>query len=189
MNEHEQRPVPSLENHEYQYQRLKYPYNDLRLVKVLPDRCCGYVQIEMWVCSTDDNIDTAHMKYHCLSYTWGPEEDLQEVRVNGASFYVRRNLYEFLSQAAQTLSLQPFWIDALSINQSDMLEKSVQVANMGRIYHEADKVVVWLGTDPALLPLARYVQSVPTYPQRDEPGMAMSHTAFWSHPYWTRTCE
>jgi hypothetical protein len=43
---------------------------------------------------------------------------------------VRRNLYEFLSWAAQTCPQQPFWIVALCIDQNLLSEKSVQAAKM-----------------------------------------------------------
>ena len=38
-----------------------------------------------------------------------------------------------------------FWIDAICINQRDVLENGVQVALMRRIYEEAAGTIVWLG--------------------------------------------
>ncbi len=40
-----------------------------------------------------------------------------------------------------------YWIDGVCIDQSNPAERSEQVAFMGEIYREADRVVVWLGTD------------------------------------------
>jgi len=41
------------------------------------------------------------------------------------------------------------WVDAICINQDDLEERSLQVAQMGQIYASAGKVVVWLGpADP-----------------------------------------
>ncbi|KAK5700372.1 hypothetical protein LTR17_022980 [Elasticomyces elasticus] len=40
-----------------------------------------------------------------------------------------------------------FWLDAISIDQANLAEKSVQVAGMGRTYKQAEKTVVWLGQD------------------------------------------
>jgi hypothetical protein len=37
------------------------------------------------------------------------------------------------------------WVDAICINQSDTLEKNIQVAMMGEIYENAATVRVWLG--------------------------------------------
>lgn len=40
------------------------------------------------------------------------------------------------------------WIDALCINQRDLVERSNQVSFMGDIYSAAQNVIVWLGEDP-----------------------------------------
>lgn len=37
------------------------------------------------------------------------------------------------------------WIDAVCIDQTDHREKSRQVAQMGDIYRDAERVLVWLG--------------------------------------------
>jgi hypothetical protein len=39
------------------------------------------------------------------------------------------------------------WIDALCINQDDMMERNHQVARMGDIYRNATRVIVWLGRE------------------------------------------
>jgi hypothetical protein len=44
-----------------------------------------------------------------------------------------------------TEDLRILWVDAICINQQDDDEKSKQVAMMGRIYNEAQKVYAWLG--------------------------------------------
>ncbi len=41
----------------------------------------------------------------------------------------------------------PVWIDAICINQNDVLEKNHQVAMMGEVYSGAAEVLVWLGED------------------------------------------
>ncbi|KAK3626292.1 hypothetical protein LTR56_019869 [Elasticomyces elasticus] len=40
-----------------------------------------------------------------------------------------------------------FWLDAVSIDQANLTEKSVQVADMGRTYKQAETTVVWLGQE------------------------------------------
>jgi hypothetical protein len=42
----------------------------------------------------------------------------------------------------------PFWIDAICINQTDILEKFSQVLQMGHIYWMAIRVMVWFGYPP-----------------------------------------
>jgi hypothetical protein len=39
------------------------------------------------------------------------------------------------------------WIDAVCINQASTEEKSIQVANMGRVFATADRVISWLGPE------------------------------------------
>jgi hypothetical protein len=44
------------------------------------------------------------------------------------------------------------WIDTLCIDQSSDSEKNHQVAQMGRIYSEAERVVAWIGMeDPSAM--------------------------------------
>ena len=48
----------------------------------------------------------------------------------------------------QTLTAsRPMWIDAISINQEDTLERNSQVAIMSDIYSRAESVIVWLGIE------------------------------------------
>ncbi|EXK24046.1 hypothetical protein FOMG_19208 [Fusarium oxysporum f. sp. melonis 26406] len=44
-----------------------------------------------------------------------------------------------------TLTGQPFWIDAICINQDDIQERNSQVAMMSQIYGSAQGVLAWLG--------------------------------------------
>ncbi len=39
------------------------------------------------------------------------------------------------------------WIDAICIDQANIDERSKQVLRMGRIFQQADRVLVWLGDD------------------------------------------
>jgi hypothetical protein len=54
-----------------------------------------------------------------------------------------------LAEALRHLKLlnQPrlIWIDAICINQNDLLESNSEVSTMGSIYHKAREVIVWLG--------------------------------------------
>ena len=37
------------------------------------------------------------------------------------------------------------WADAICINQEDDAEKSLEVAQMGKVYENARRVLIWLG--------------------------------------------
>jgi hypothetical protein len=52
-----------------------------------------------------------------------------------------------IRQHRKTQPIDPLWIDAICINQSDDVEKSEQVVNMKEIYENACQVIVWLGDE------------------------------------------
>jgi hypothetical protein len=83
-----------------------------------------------------------------LSYTWGDPEQMQTISCNGQQLQVTTNLVAALKQLwAQFPANSSFWIDAISINQADLAERSSQVQIMQDIYHYATQVVVYLGED------------------------------------------
>lgn len=57
------------------------------------------------------------------------------------------NAHTAISELRWRGSAGLYWIDGLCIDQSNAAEKSEQVAFMGEIYKEAERVIVWLGTD------------------------------------------
>lgn len=56
-----------------------------------------------------------------------------------------KNLADALSFLRDEGSARTLWIDALCINQTDLVEKGQQVRKMHRIYEHAYQVLVWLG--------------------------------------------
>jgi len=93
---------------------------------------------------------TASPEFDALSYVWGSPEKLDP-----ADLYTSRGnripILSSLGGALRRLRLpdqnRKVWVDALCINQSDPVEKSQQVPMMGKIYHSARSVVVWLGEE------------------------------------------
>nr|CEG04826.1 unnamed protein product [Fusarium clavum] len=101
-------------------------------------------------CTLINYSNASEKGWTCLSYTWGTEPPNEEILINGVSFPVRSNVYNFLRQA-QRQSLTNLWIDSICINQDDIQERNTQVGLMSRIFGEAKLVIVWLGqTAPAL---------------------------------------
>jgi hypothetical protein len=142
---------------EFTYQPLDDPLNDLRLLRVLPDRSDGCIQVQLWNCSAQEVASTDYPGYHCLSDTWGDPAHTHEIRVNDQSLRVRRNLHDSLKRAAKTMPSHVLWIDALCIDQNALHEKNVQVAKMGSTYNGSIGVLAWVGDDESFLPLARYI--------------------------------
>jgi hypothetical protein len=60
-------------------------------------------------------------------------------------FYIRDNLDAALRQFRSETQDVNIWVDALCINQENIMEKATQVSRMHEIYGEAENVCVWLG--------------------------------------------
>lgn len=94
-------------------------------------------------------------EYQALSYTWGEEAEIQHLlnilEDNGISqICIKPNLDDALRQFRQNIEPNKsrlFWIDAICINQADILEKNTQIKKMAMIYNRAESVSVWLGRE------------------------------------------
>jgi hypothetical protein len=123
-------------------------------------------------CSLEDVQLRDEPLYDCLSYTWGDPlyHELsapQDTRIttaelkfpitcDGLVIFVAENLLEALLQLSRNGTLSAtdddqhhkpcrIWIDAVCIDQGNVLERNSQVAMMNRIYRSAQTVIVWLG--------------------------------------------
>lgn len=85
------------------------------------------------------------VKYEALSYTWGTENNLQKIFIQGQPFLVRENLYAALKRLRMTFTTRSLWIDAICIDQNNITEKEFQLPLMTKIYEGASQVCVWLG--------------------------------------------
>lgn len=83
-------------------------------------------------------------KYQAPSYTWGTTNPTAPIICNGQIIEVTRNLHEALLYLRHR-GTQTLWIDAICIDQSNLVERTAQVSIMKQIYEEATNVVVWLG--------------------------------------------
>ena len=95
--------------------------------------------------------------YKALSYVWGTDHASQRISVNGCSFRIRQNLYDYLKLAKQKVNTDWLFVDAICIDQLDYAEKSGQIALMGDIYRNAKEVIAWIGlrTDAGKILLRR----------------------------------
>lgn len=125
----------------FKYVPLHSPEKSIRLLQLSP-RQAGQTTIQGSL--SESSLDD---EYQCLSYVWGSDNPTGRAVFNGASMPIRRNLSAFLAEATRHSSCfsDKIWIDAVSINQDDVEEKSKQVAMMWQIYSNAKHVIVWLG--------------------------------------------
>lgn len=84
---------------------------------------------------------------------------------------VTPNLFAGLTHIRSETSRLLLWIDALCINQEDLLERSRQVSLMRDLYTVAEEVLVWLG------PAAETI---------DASNAAEVYEDMAARPYWTR---
>lgn len=65
--------------------------------------------------------------------------------LNGQTKEIRSNLGEAIRHIRSDKFIVPLWIDAVSINQNDAIERGRQVRRMGEIYDHATLVYSWTG--------------------------------------------
>jgi hypothetical protein len=88
--------------------------------------------------------------YMALSYTWGDPSKIREILVNGRVMRVTENLEACLRVLRDKPYIQKgwkIWIDALCINQADIVERAFQVKRMHDIYRKAWTPLIWLGNE------------------------------------------
>lgn len=76
---------------------------------------------------------------------WGQDDTQESVVLNGQKMTIRRNLAEAIRVIRTNNTIVPIWVDALSINQSDLTERARQVPRMGVIYDFAVAVFAYVG--------------------------------------------
>lgn len=137
-----------------------------------------------------------HCDYEALSYAWGEPVLDRAVQLGGHQFAVTANLLSILRALRYANKSRTIWVDAICIDQHNILERSHQVSRMNDIYSQASNVIVWLGeprSDAALafgfleefghtgdehLPLDRV--------GRNAEQIAMSVRSLLTRSWWTR---
>lgn len=152
------------------YSELNVEAGDIRLVTLHPDQAgaivkCSLVQVPLQQVKS----------YEALSYTWGDPGDTKPIILDGRRFNVTKNLEAALRHLRYEEDDRIIWIDAICINQNDVLERNLQVRRMLKIYSSAERVVVWLGegtekSDKAMDFIIRISKSVasPEFPWEDK---------------------
>jgi hypothetical protein len=127
------------------YASLPDPATHIRLLEIISDPTSAPgTRISVSVIQLD-----SAPPYHAVSYTWGAITDTEHVVITEGEvrkrMSVRSNCADVLRQLAHFQTTRYYWVDALSINQSDAKEKGYQVGMMGEIFSRAECVLVCLG--------------------------------------------
>jgi len=131
------------------YTYLPLNEGEIRLLELLPNNDPSS-QIS---CRLHHALIDRSPLYHALSYTWGKNAwrltPRPRIFIEGNLLPVMPNLEAFLRQYRQDgarLGVYPMlWVDAICINQDDLVERLQQVSIMCKLYTRCNKLIVWLG--------------------------------------------
>src|SRR6266480_5083928 len=137
----------------YHFESLHGAAKQIRLLTLIPaafgsEVCIMLERIELGGANPPD--------YEALSYVWGSTLAPDSVQIllskkqgqDGARILnVTKNLSSALQHLRYETRPRVMWIDAICIDQSNLKERSYQVALMSDIYQLAQRVVVWLGPE------------------------------------------
>jgi len=128
------------------YAPLNTGSHAFRLLHLLPGAWDDDISAELHECSMIECRD----RYITISYTWGQPNEVPRVPItcNGKAVLIFENLCAALRRLRQSKHVLLIWVDALCINQDDILERTHQVGLMGDIYSNSQETVIWLG-EPA----------------------------------------
>jgi hypothetical protein len=97
------------------------------------------------ICHLQTFYDSEQPHSEALSYSWGDATQLSLISLNGLDFQVTKNLESALRYLRRPEQERRLWIDAISINQLDLDEKSEIVRHMYVCYNHAEQTIIWLG--------------------------------------------
>ncbi len=93
--------------------------------------------------------------YEALSYTWGTPVFSKSIQCSENSHVaITSNLGAALRQLRHRFRKRTMWIDAICVDQQNLLERNHQVRYMRKIYEQAERVLIWLGEDSGIARLA-----------------------------------
>lgn len=168
--------------------------NHIRLVSLQPGTD-ELITCELIIAELHSNIS-----YEALSYTWGDPDDRQTVLVKSheherpKELSVTSNCVSALHRLRYQDRPRILWIDALSIDQSNLAERNHQVSLMAAIYSSATNVAIYLGeaSEDSDLAIDFIVEcdkpssdtNSLSYPKSDELVLALR--SFFYRPWFTR---
>jgi hypothetical protein len=122
------------------YLPLNSPQSNIRLLHIHPSHSIWGIEATL-----ESRSFLERPQYRALSYHWGYSEKTRPITLNGKKMLVGENLWNALFHIRDTRVMRTFWVDAISIDQTNNSEKSVQVHLMSFIYSRAKEVIMWMG--------------------------------------------
>lgn len=135
----------SLTESSFSYPTLPPEPHTTRMIRLFPHEDKNApIQCEVFNYTLSE-IDGGKHLYEALSYVWESEEKTQSITLNECNLNVTKNLHAALIHLRNRQLERTLWVDAISIDQNNMDEKSEQIPLMRSIYAQAERVLVWLG--------------------------------------------
>lgn len=171
MQHHDATTTQRIDPEKFQHDQLDHSKECIRLLRFVDQPSSSehdHFELETY------DVATAP-RYVALSYTWGYGRQTYDIIVNKLPLPIGKNLrvalkalqsffrndrvvpdksrpgederVSLLRNLLREIEYPLMWIDAICINQDNVLEKSHQVNMMGRIFTAADYVISWLGEE------------------------------------------
>lgn len=93
-------------------------------------------------------------QYETISYVWGDAMIRGTVILNGNPLDIPESAENVLRRVRYADKDRLLWIDAVCINQGDVVERASQVILMSDIFTKTHRTLVWLGPDSESTPTA-----------------------------------
>lgn len=179
----------------------QYPYRSLatkstvRLVKL------EKLKVEDRIACSIRYAEQSTAEYDALSYVWGDGTPTRDIVIcddeaHEWNFRIHENLWQFLDHAWEREIFDRWlWTDRICLNQEDKTEIEEQIPRMADIYHNAVRVIAWLGLSTSqgehLIPVRDFIQTNPNLfadvwvTEFSEESKLAARSAF-SAEYWER---
>jgi Heterokaryon incompatibility protein (HET) len=88
-------------------------------------------------------------QYNAVSYVWGDNSNNHKICIDNCSLEIQHNLYVALQHFRDENQPRILWVDAICLNQADVVERNHQVKLMRRIYEGSELTLIWFGVAKA----------------------------------------
>lgn len=136
--------LPSFPDWRYSYRPLLNPDSTRVLVLFPAQRTTDDLRCHMDEIRLSDVEDT-RLGFTALSYVWGTDETLRLIWFGNHMLRIRPNLDSALRNIRRRDRSIRLWVDAVCIDQGDLLERNHQVQQMRDIFSAASETVIYLG--------------------------------------------
>jgi hypothetical protein len=128
----------------FEYVPLDPLKNEIRLLQILPTSKRAIAKSDCVNCRLFNISLDEQPEYEALSYTWGAQNDMCSILLNGYNFEISRNLEAALIKLRASTP-RTLWVDAICIDQANDYERNHQVTKIRLIYAMTKRIHVWIG--------------------------------------------